>query len=137
MTQKNRSTLSKLALVPIIICIFLLSCLFVYIILQGNLQDWISFMHGEASMALFGFYSVASVAGIMAVFLFKKDAYILKAPRKLVIIAFLTTIIIGWSMFNINISFYDINDYGNWNIYKTYVQSVASDIQYLSRSKIQ
>ena len=35
----------------------------------------------------------------MAVFLFKKDAYILKAPRKLVIIAFLTTIIIGWSMF--------------------------------------
>jgi hypothetical protein len=99
MTQKKRSTLSKLALVPIIICIFLLSCLFVYIILQGNMQDWVSFMHGEASMALFGFYSVASVAGIMAVFLFKKDAYILKVPRKLVIIAFFATIIIGWSMF--------------------------------------
>ena len=87
------------AIVPIIVCLFLLTCLLVYLILQGNLQDWISFMHGEASMALFGLYSAASVAGIVAMFLFKKNAHILQAPRKLLTITFLATIIISWSVF--------------------------------------
>ncbi len=85
--------------VPIIICIFLLTCLFTYLILQGDLQDWRSFMGGEASMALIGLYSVAGVGGIVATLLLKKDAHVLEAPRKLLTITFLATIIVGWGVF--------------------------------------
>ena len=89
----------QLAIVPVITCLFLLTCLFTYLILQGNMQDWISFMGGEASMALFGLYSVAGIAGIAATLLLKKEANIFEAPRKLLTITFIASIIIGLGVF--------------------------------------
>lgn len=86
-------------IVPVITCLFCLTCLFTYLILQGNMQDWRSFMGGEASMALLGLYTLAGVAGIAAMFLLKKEANILEAPRKLLTITFLATIIIGFGVF--------------------------------------
>lgn len=96
--QKKAS--HRLVIIPIIACIFLLTCLFSYIILQGNMQDWISFMGGEASMALFGLYSLVAFVGIAAIVFFKKNIDILKVSNKSLSIIFLVTIIFGLVAFS-------------------------------------
>jgi len=87
------------AIVPVVVCLFLLTCLFIYLILQGNMQNWIDFMGAQASMALFGLYSLATLVGIIGIMMLKKETNILKASTKILIITFLATIIVGLSVF--------------------------------------
>lgn len=89
----------RLIIAPVISCVFLLACLFTYLIFQGDLQDWRAFMGGEASMALIGLYSVAGVVGMVATLLLKRDTHVFEAPRKLLVAVFLATIIIGFGVF--------------------------------------
>lgn len=110
--MQKKGTL-RLVLVPIIACIFLLTCLFSYIILQGNMQDWILFMGGEASMALFGLYSLATFAGIVTMFFLKKENNILKDPNKELSIIFLVAIIIGLATFSY-LNFTSTEENYNW-----------------------
>ena len=89
----------QLAIIPVLTVSFLLICLFVYLILQGDMQDWPSFMGGEASMALFSLYSIIGVAGFIITLFLKKEVNIFKSPRKLLKITFVTSIIIGLGVF--------------------------------------
>lgn len=84
---------------PIIVCFFLLAALFAFLLLQGDMNSWVAFMGGEASMGLFNLYCLFGVAGICAVALWKKKLRILDAPNKVLAVSFLTTIIIGCSVF--------------------------------------
>ena len=61
--------------------------------------DWIAFMHGEASIALFVIYCLVGVVGISLLLLFKKELRILDATRKVLAVSFLLAIIIGSSAF--------------------------------------
>src|SRR3972149_4735238 len=88
--QRVFSVQRRLYLAPIIVCTYLLVCLFVFLILQGDPNDWRSFMGGEASMALFGLYSVVGVVGISATFFFKRTLRILESPRRIMTVTFLT-----------------------------------------------
>jgi len=56
-------------------------------------------MGAQASMALFGLYSLATLVGIIGIMVLKKETNILKASTKILIITFLATIIIGLSVF--------------------------------------
>jgi len=49
------------ALLPVIISVYLLTGLFIFIFLQGNMNDWVSFMGSNAAMALLDVYIVAGV----------------------------------------------------------------------------
>src|SRR4030042_82065 len=84
---------------PILVCAYLLFCLFTFLFLQGNMGDWIAFMHGEASIALFVIYCLVGVVGISLLLLFKKELRILDATRKVLAVSFLLAIIIGSSAF--------------------------------------
>jgi hypothetical protein len=86
-------------LAPIIVCSFLLAALFAFLLLQGEMNDWVAFMHGEASMGLFGLYSAVGVAGISTAVLLRKKLRILEAPSKVLAVCFLVTIIIGCGVF--------------------------------------
>jgi len=87
-------------LVPVMVCAYLLLCLFAFLAYQGNLNDWVAFMHSEASMALFGLYTIIGVAGIGATLLFKKgELRILEAPGKAVNAVFLLAIIVASIVF--------------------------------------
>jgi hypothetical protein len=63
------------------------------------MEDWIAFMHGEASMALFIIYCLASVVGISLTLFFKKGLRILDAPRKVLVVSFLLAIMVGSTVF--------------------------------------
>ncbi len=89
----------QLAIIPVLTVSFLLICLFVYLLLQGDMQDWPSFMGGEASMALFSLYSIIGVAGFIITLFLKKEVNIFKSPKKLLKITFVTSIIIGLGVF--------------------------------------
>jgi hypothetical protein len=84
---------------PIIVCVFLLFALFAFLLLQGDMNSWVAFMGGEASMALFYIYCAVGVAGILTVTLLKKELRILEAPNKILAVSFLATIFIGWGVF--------------------------------------
>ncbi len=81
------------------VCLFLLAALFAFLVLQGDMNNWVAFMGGEASMALFILYTIVGVAGIILIAILKKELRILDAPSKVVTLAFLSTIIIGCSVF--------------------------------------
>lgn len=84
---------------PVIICLYLLVGLFIFVFLQGNLNDWVSYMGNEAAMALFGVYAVVGVLGVGLTWLLKKDIDLLSVPRKTLIVSFLLAIIVGACVF--------------------------------------
>ncbi|MBN1244807.1 glycosyltransferase family 39 protein [Candidatus Bathyarchaeota archaeon] len=63
------------------------------------MNDWIAFMHGEASIALFFIYCIAGVVGISLTLFFKKELHLLNASHKVIAVSFLLTTIIGVSVF--------------------------------------
>jgi hypothetical protein len=81
------------------VSVYLLICLFTFLLLQGDMNDWVAFMHGEALIALFFIYLTTAVIGISLTLFFKKELQILNAPYKVLVISFLLTIIIGISVF--------------------------------------
>jgi hypothetical protein len=97
--QRVSSAPRRFYFAPIIVCAYLLACLFVFLILQGDPNDWRSFMGGEASMALFGLCSIVGVVGISVAFFFKRTLRILEAPRRIITVTFLAAIIIGVAVF--------------------------------------
>jgi 4-amino-4-deoxy-L-arabinose transferase-like glycosyltransferase len=84
---------------PVIICIYLLVGLLLFVILQGNMNSWVSFMESNGAMALLGVYAVAGVLGIGLTWFLKKDPDLLAAPRKILVTSFLLAIIVGACMF--------------------------------------
>jgi hypothetical protein len=82
-------------LLPIIICSYLLVGLFLFIFLQGNMNDWEAFMGNDDAMALLGVYAAAGALGIGFTWLLKKDPDLLAAPRKTLVMSFLIAIIVG------------------------------------------
>jgi len=91
----NSLTKHAHALLPVIISVYLLTGLFIFIFLQGNMNDWVSFMGSNAAMALLDVYIVAGVLGIVLTLFLKKDLNLLAAPRKILTISFLIAIIVG------------------------------------------
>lgn len=89
---------SPLLLLPIFVCLYLSTGLFIFIFFQGNLQDWYAFMRNDASMALFSLFCTTGVLGTIVVILLKRDIRILDAPPKILRISFLFTIIVGFSV---------------------------------------
>ncbi len=85
--------------VPIAICGYLVICLFTFLILQGDLNNWVAFMDGRASIALFFLYSMFGVVGTGITLIFKKELKILENSRKVLIASFLLATIIGSSVF--------------------------------------
>jgi hypothetical protein len=107
------ATRFRLFAVPIVVCIFLLICLFAFLFLQGDMNDWIAFMHGEASMFLFVSYCIAGIIGICITFFFKKKIRILEANNKVLIASFLAAIIIGTCTFTF-LNFSATEENYNW-----------------------
>jgi hypothetical protein len=82
-----------------VIFVYLLVCLFAFLLLQGDMNDWIAFMHGEASITLFFIYCMAAVFGTVVTLFFKDELRILKVPHKVLVGSFLLVTIIGFSVF--------------------------------------
>ncbi len=95
----NSLTKNFRSFLPVIICIYLLGGLFLFVFLQGNLNDWISFMEDNAAMALIGVYFLVGALGIGLAWFLKKDPDLLSAPRKTLITSFLLAIIVGLGVF--------------------------------------
>jgi len=84
---------------PIIICVYLLVGLLLFIVLQGNMNNWVAFMGSNESMALLGVYAVAGAFGIGFTWFLKKEPDILAAPHKILVTSFLLAVIVGACMF--------------------------------------
>ncbi|MCW4002622.1 MAG: glycosyltransferase family 39 protein, partial [Candidatus Bathyarchaeota archaeon] len=84
---------------PLLVCVFLLAALSAFLLLQGDMNDWVAFMGGEASRGLFAVYCTVGVAGISAVALLKKELRVLDAPSRVFAASFLVTISVGCGVF--------------------------------------
>jgi hypothetical protein len=92
------SRVRLLFLFPIFVCLYLLTSLFIFIFLQGDLQNWYAFMRNDASVALFSLFCTTGVLGTIVVILLKRDIRILDGLPKILRISFLLTTIIGFSV---------------------------------------
>ena len=97
--QHVHAGLSTLFFSSIVVCVYLLICLFTFLLLQGDMNDWVAFMHGEASIAIFFIYCIAGVVGISLTLLLKKPLRILNTSHKVVTVSFLIATIVGFSVF--------------------------------------
>lgn len=87
---------SKLLLFfSILVCLYLMFSLFIFIRLQGDMQDWFALMRNDAQLALFFLFCVTGVIGI-SIMILKKGVRILDAHPKVLGISFLLTIIFGF-----------------------------------------
>jgi hypothetical protein len=77
--NKRKATRHYNIFIPIIICLTFLLELFAFLYLQGDMNSWVAFMGGEASMGLFNLYCIIGIGGICTVVLLKKQLRILDA----------------------------------------------------------
>ena len=84
---------------PVIICVYLVVGLVLFVVLQGDLNSWVSFMGSTDAMALMAVYFVAGAAGVGVVWFLKRDPDLLASPRRILVACFLAALIIGVCVF--------------------------------------
>jgi len=99
--NKVKTALTKRlsVLVPIVVCVYLLTGLFVFVLLKGDMNDWYAFMRNDAEVVLFALYCVVGVVGMGMVFLLKKGTGILCASKGVLAASFLIAVIVGACVF--------------------------------------
>ncbi len=86
---------------PVLIAIYLIVGLGVFIIFQGDMNDWSSFMRSDAALTLFALYCILGVLGFGLTFFLRKNPDILRAPKKTTKTCFLLVTIIGIALFTV------------------------------------
>lgn len=86
-------------ILPIAVCLYLLTGLFTFILLKGDPSDWYALMRNDAEVALFTIYCIIGIIIASTVFVFKKSINLLNSSKKTLTISFLAIIIIGTCMF--------------------------------------
>ena len=84
---------------PVIICVYLIVGLLLFVVLQGDLNSWVSFMGSTDAMALLGVYFVAGALGIGVVWFLKKDPDLLASPRRILVASFVAALLVGVCVF--------------------------------------
>lgn len=86
-------------MVCVFVCSYLLFGLFVFLYLQGDMNDWYAFMRNDAHVTLFATYCATGIVGLGSVILLRKGPNLLRTPQRLLAVSFLIIIIVGVGAF--------------------------------------
>ena len=121
-------------LLPVLVCVYLLFGLIVFVVLQGNFNDWYAFMRNEAVVTLFTLYCVVGVLGMGAILLLKRNPKLLGASHKALVASFLVAIVVGTCVFTF-LTFTATPDNYSWMndglVYQQMAQSFLTNHEFI------